>query len=86
MTSEKIREAKAIAGWFTMVAWIGCVTVFVTAMVGEWYWCIAALLIAAGATGIAIRAGHEVEACKTIAKALKEHQEQKVKSLYGEKQ
>jgi hypothetical protein len=85
LTSPKIREAKTTADLFTLITWIGCVTVFVTAMVGEWWWCVSAFVIAATAAVVAIRAGREVNDCQVIAQTLKEKQREDVNALYGEK-
>lgn len=83
LTSPKIREAESTAGWFTLIAWCGCVLIFVTTVTEQWWWAGGAFIVAVVATIIAIRAGHEVNDCQVIAQTLKEKREEDVKALYG---
>ena len=84
MTSPKIREAEKTLGWFTLVTWIGVVTLIIMLTVNELMWAGVAFAISAVAVFIAIRAGQEVKDCKVIAQTLKEAQTDKVKALYGD--
>lgn len=86
LTSPKIREAKSMAGWYTLIAWIGCVLLFVFAACEQWMYAFVTFPFTMLALIIAIRSGHEVNACQAIAQALKDKQEEDVNALYGDKQ
>jgi len=83
LTSPKIREAESTAGWYTLIAWCGCVLLFVFGACEQWIFALCAFPFTILALVIAIRAGHEVNDCQAIALALKEKREEDVKALYG---
>lgn len=82
MTSPKIREAEQTLGWFTLVTWLGVVTLVVMLVMKEPVWAAIAFSISTVAVIIAIRAGQEVKDLKIIAETLKDSQAEKIKSLY----
>lgn len=86
LTSPKIREAESMAGWFTLIAWFGCVVLFVMIVVEQWWYVGGAFIVATAATFIAIRSGHEVNTCRAIAQVLKKKREEDVNALYGKEQ
>jgi len=86
LTSPKIREAQSTAGWYTLIAWIGCVLLFVFAVNEQWIYALFTFPFTMLALIIAIRSGHEVNTCQAIAQVLKKKQEEDVKALYGDKQ
>jgi hypothetical protein len=85
LTSPKIREAESMAGWYTLIAWIGCVLLFVFAACEQWMYALVTFPFTMLALFIAIRSGHEVNTCQVIAQALKKKQEEDMKALYGGK-
>ena len=83
LTSPKIIEAESMAGWYTFIAWIGCVLLFVFGATEQWTYALCTFPFTILAFVIAIKAGHEVDNCQAIALALKEKREEDVKALYG---
>lgn len=85
ITSPKIREAESMAGWFTLVTWIGCIIIFVLVANGQWTEALYAFPFTTLAVIVAIKSGQEVNTRRLNAQTLKEEREEDVKALYGER-